>query len=186
MRLVKVCSLVVLQLLCFISFAAAQESQGVLEISFDYKRQGGTGSNQFAVWIEDASGNVVKTLYATRFTAQGGWKKRAESIPQWVAKSGIKNMKKDEYDVLTGSTPRAGNLKYTWDGTNQAGQPAAPGVYTVCVEGSLRFANRVLYTGTVTLGGPASESQAASRYWGDSTAERNMIGPVLLTYKPKK
>ena len=173
-----------LGLVC-VSFAAAQQSQGNVEISFAYVKQGGTGSNQFAVWIEDASGRVVKTIYATRFTARGGWKRRPESIPQWVEASGVKTMNKDQYDALTASTPRQGTLTYVWDGTDQAGKPVAPGEYTVHVEGSLRFANRVLYTGKVTLGGPAAELQAASQYWGDSAAERGMIGPVTLRYKPK-
>ncbi|MCD8029788.1 MAG: DUF2271 domain-containing protein [Bacteroides sp.] len=48
---------------------------GKLEITVDYKRQDGRGSNQYAVWVEDAVGNLVKTLYVTQFTADGGYKK---------------------------------------------------------------------------------------------------------------
>ena len=32
-----------------------------LEVSFNYQRQAGPGSNQYAVWIENEKGEVVKT-----------------------------------------------------------------------------------------------------------------------------
>jgi len=43
-------------------------SKGTLEISFDFKRQGTIASNQYAVWIEDDKGKLIKTLYVTRYT----------------------------------------------------------------------------------------------------------------------
>jgi hypothetical protein len=44
---------------------------GELVISFDFVRQSGPASNQHAVWIEDMDGNVVRTLFASRWTADG-------------------------------------------------------------------------------------------------------------------
>ena len=41
-----------------------------VSIDFDYMRMSGKASNQFAVWIEDTESNVVKTIYATDFTAE--------------------------------------------------------------------------------------------------------------------
>ncbi|MDR2037847.1 MAG: DUF2271 domain-containing protein [Bacteroidales bacterium] len=49
---------------------------GVLEITVSYVRQSGHGSNQYAVWIEDSVGKLVKTLYVTQFTAKGGYVRR--------------------------------------------------------------------------------------------------------------
>jgi len=37
-----------------------------VEVSFTFARQSGAASNQFAVWVEDAQGRYVRTLYATR------------------------------------------------------------------------------------------------------------------------
>ena len=56
--------------------AVAQSSKkavkaSALEVSFDYQRQAGPGSNQYAVWIENEKGNVVKTLFVTSYTTKG-------------------------------------------------------------------------------------------------------------------
>ena len=49
---------------------AAKKAQ-TLEVSFDYQRQAGPGSNQYAVWIENEKGDVVKTLFVTSYTTKG-------------------------------------------------------------------------------------------------------------------
>ena len=79
---------------CSLAFLAAcgqpvakedQSAQnGLMTISFDYMAQDGYASNQFAVWVENTDGAVVKTLYATRFAAKGGFEKRPDAIPLWV------------------------------------------------------------------------------------------------------
>ena len=46
---------------------------GEVTISFDFVRQFGSASNQHAVWIEDSDGNVVRSLFASRWTANGGY-----------------------------------------------------------------------------------------------------------------
>ena len=38
-----------------------------LEISFRFQR-GGIASSQYAIWIEDETGKLVRTLYVTSFT----------------------------------------------------------------------------------------------------------------------
>ena len=154
---------------------------GRAEVSFVYNKQGGFASNQFAVWIEDPQGRHIKTLYATRFTATGGWKQREHSIPLWVKQSGLSGMNESQIDALTGSTPRAGTLRYVWDGTNQAGLAAAAGAYRVFVEATLRNENRVLYTADITLGGSGAVTPQP-RYFGNGTAERGMIDRVTVTF----
>ena len=39
-----------------------------VSISFDYKAMSGFSSNQFVLWIENESGDVMKTLFITSFT----------------------------------------------------------------------------------------------------------------------
>ena len=151
-----------------------------VEVSFTYTKQSGTASNQFAVWIEDAQGHYIKTLYATRFTAAGGWQRRPFSLPQWVKQSNIAGMNKTQIDALTGPTPKAGDLRYVWDGTDSTGRTVSAGEYRVLVEATLRNENQVIYTATVKLG-EKGQTTARAQYAGSGTAERGMIGPVTVT-----
>ena len=56
---------------------ASRKAAKELEISFNYNKQQGPGSNQYAVWVEDEAGAVVKTLFVTAFTSM------ARLQPQW-------------------------------------------------------------------------------------------------------
>jgi hypothetical protein len=166
--------------------AAALQAQsipgpGTAEISFTYVRLGGFASNQFAVWIEDAQGRHVKTLYATRYTANGGWERRPNSIPQWVKQSGLASMNKAQIDALSGPTPKSGTQRFVWNGTNQAGLAVSTGSYRLFVEATLRNDNRVLYTAEIRLGEHGTVN-AQGRYFGDRTADRKMIGEVTVNY----
>jgi hypothetical protein len=155
-----------------------------VEISFVYQRQTGMGSNQFAVWIEDSSGKYIKTLYTTRFTANGGWQRRPQSLPGWVKASQAVNMTSGDIDAITGATPSSGNLTYVWDCKDKEGNIVTAGEYKYIVEASLRMDNRVLYSGTIKTGGKAQQSQAASEFFGDSEQERGMITNVAAKYYP--
>lgn len=173
---------------------ALPEEAPVVTISFDFTRQSGYASNQFAVWIEDMDARHIKTLYATRFTADGGYKNRPDSIPVWVEKSGLAGM--ENVDAISGATPRSGALTYVWDLTDAKSNAVPTGTYRFFVEGSLRWKNRVLYTGEIAIGGAAASAEAEARFIyegspdqpalsGDST-ENSMIGPVKAVYSPVK
>lgn len=172
---------------------APEPAVGELVVTFDYEKQSGHASNQFTVWIEDADGNFVKTLYATRFTANGGYQNRPDSIPMWVSKSGLASMSKPEVDAITSATPKAGELSYTWDLTAN-GNAVPPGEYRFFVEGSLRWKNRVLYSGAVEIGDDPVTTQADVQFFfeandkqpalSDAAPETAMIGAVSASFSP--
>jgi hypothetical protein len=162
----------------------AQAASGAVEISFSYTRQGGFGSNQFAVWITDAQGKYVKTLYATRFTASGGYSKRPQSIPTWVEQSGLARMSKAQVDAFTGATPQTGSVSYRWDGTDHTGAVLPPGEYRVYVEASLRNETRVLYSASIRWGTPSGPVELQPRYFGNDTRTRGMISGVKVSFIP--
>jgi hypothetical protein len=156
------------------------------EISFVFNRQSGSSSNQYAVWVEDSSGNFIKTLYATRYTANGGWERRPQSIPLWVSRSGLSTMPKKDIDAITAATPRTGTQNYRWDGTDKNGNRLAAGEYRIFLEATLRGDNRVLYSASVTLGsgsGSNVEAQVRTEYFGSGTSERRMIEGVRVVYR---
>jgi len=154
-----------------------------MEISFTYNSQRGFSSNQFAIWIEDCQGNLVTTLYTTKFTAAGGWSKRPNSLPLWVQKSGLSALAKKEIDAFTGATPKTGAQCYRWDGKDKNGNLAAPGEYRVFLEATLRDQNRVLYSASFTpVSGRHAEAEVKAEYFGSGTAERGMIEKVKVLF----
>ena len=173
---------------------ASHSNPGRVEISFNYEKISGSASNQYAIWIEDMSGNLVRTLYATQWTAKGGYKSRPDSIPIWVGKTELSSMDKVAVDAVSGATPKTGPLTYTWDLADSSGNSVVPGEYRVLVEGTLRWKNQVLYSGIIDISGDFSAIEADADYiyeaseryaalTGDSP-ENLMIGPVTVTFIP--
>lgn len=130
-----------------------------LEISFDYKHQAGPGSNQYAVWIENEKGDVVKTLFVTSYTTKGrtrpgeepmrGYVKRPACVPTWVNASKAAEQTDQQLDAITGATPQVdGTQIFTWDFTDQEGKVVPKGTYKVFVEATLIFDSDIIYSGT--------------------------------------
>ena len=168
---------------------------GEVLVTLDYTRQSGSASNQFAVWIEDMGGNLVKTLYVTQWTATGGYVTRPDSVALWVSKSGLEEMQKSDVDAVSGATPRAGAQSYTWDLTDLDDEKVPPGEYVFVVEGTLRWKNYVVFSGVIDVGGATSTVQANATFTyegSDRYAELNsdspenvMIGNVVASFVPK-
>ena len=95
--------------------AVAQNSKkavkaSALEVSFNYQRQPGPGSNQYAMWIENDKGEFVKTLFVTSYTAKGrsrgaeqpkrGYIVRPACVPVWVKTSKAEEKTKVEATLI--------------------------------------------------------------------------------------
>ncbi len=132
-----------------------------VEISFDYVKKPGPGSNQYAVWIENEKNEVVKTLFVTSFTTKGrvregqpikrGYTYRPACVPTWVTNAKAADMSDTELDAFTGATPKeSGKQTFIWDFTDSDGKKVAKGNYKVCVEATLKNEYRLLYVGTLS------------------------------------
>ena len=174
---------------------ASTTMSGQVVISFDYEKISGSASNQYAIWIEDMDGNYINTVFATQWTATGGWKTRPDSIALWVEKSGITSMPEYYIDAISGATPKATSRQtYSWNLRDINGEAVAPGEYRFFVEGTLRWKNYVLYSGTITIGNSPNEVQAAAEYFykaSDKNAaltsdspENRMISNVIASFFP--
>ncbi len=153
-----------------------------LTISFRFQR-GGIASGQYAIWIEDAKGMLVRTIYATSFTVEGGYKVRHESIPTWVAKAHPGEMTDAQVDAVTGATPQNGTQTYAWDGTDSNGNRVAPGTYRFFVEGSLYWDSRILFSGTVEWGGEDRPSiPVEEQRFNQSPTNADMITSLKASY----
>ena len=132
-----------------------------VEISFDYVKKQGPGSNQYAVWIENEKNEVVKTLFVTSFTTKGrvregqpikrGYTYRPACVPTWVTNAKAADMTDTELDAFTGATPKeSGKQTFIWDFTDSKGQKVAKGTYKVCVEATLKNEYKLLYVGALS------------------------------------
>jgi len=158
----------------------AASSGATLELTFTYTRQSGSASNQFAAWIEDTEGKYIKTLYVTKWTANGGYSKRPATIPMWVKKSDPSKMTKAQVDAVSGATPQTGTFTCTWDGTDSKGAALPTGEYVLVLEGTLRWENQVYYRAPITLGKGTMTPKISVEYVGDITAEKAMIKDVKV------
>lgn len=164
-----------------------------VEVSFDYQKQQTHGSNQYAIWVENAQNEVVKTLFVTSFTAKGrsrdgqpsprGFVFRPACVPTWVKNSGAANMTDEALNAFTGATPaESGTQAFVWDFTDQQGQKVEAGEYRVYVEATLFDQTRVIYSGNVSSN-QAGEVELTFEKFGDEKRFDAMISNVKVVVK---
>lgn len=165
-----------------------------VEVSLDYQRQQIHGSNQFAVWVENADGQVVKTLYVTTFTSKGrkrgdekprrGYTFRPNCVPTWVQHVKAEERSDAEMDAVTGATPQAsGRQTYQWDFTDQNGKKVKKGLYKICVEATVFEDAIVLYTGTFSVGDSIGEIRLTRSQTKEDADHKDMITNVQASLK---
>ena len=165
-----------------------------LEVSFNYQRQQGPGSNQYAVWIENDKGEVVKTLFVTSFTTKGrargneqpmrGYIKRPACVPTWVKAAKANDLTDQQLDAVTGATPQAsGTQTFTWDFTDQQGKAVQKGTYKVFVEATLFNASTITYSGTFSTQDKSGNVTLTSQLTEPDEKHKDMMTDVKATLK---
>lgn len=165
-----------------------------LEISFNYQRQTGPGSNQYAVWIGNEKGEVVKTLFVTSYTTKGrtrpgeepvrGYVKRPACVPTWVKASKAQEQTDQQLDAFTGATPQTdGTQTFTWDFTDQQGKAVPKGTYTVNIEATLIFDSDIIYSGTFSTKDKAGDIALTSTITKEDESHKNMVTNVKAVLK---
>ena len=180
--------------------AIAQNKQGKagkaksLEVSFDYQKQAGPGSNQYAVWIENEKGDVVKTLFVTSYTTKGrarggepakrGYIVRPACVPTWVKTVKADDQSDQQLDAVTGATPQAGGMQtFTWDFTDQQGKAVPQGNYTIKVEATLFFDSDIIYSGTFSTKDKAGDINLTSTLTKEDEKHKDMVTNVKAVLK---
>ena len=165
-----------------------------LEVSFNYQRQNGPGSNQYAVWIENDKGEVVKTLFVTAFTTKGrtrgneqpmrGYVKRPACVPTWVKAAKADGLTDQQLDAVTGATPQTSGVQaFAWDFTDQEGQPVKKGTYKVFVEATLFNASTITYSGSFSTQDKAGDVALASELTQPDESHKDMVTEVKAVLK---
>ena len=164
------------------SVVSPEDSNGQLTITFNFKH-GGIASSQYAIWVEDREGNLIRTIYVTSFTAKGGYSYRADALPTWVAKANLGEMSDSEIDGITGATPQNGKQTYVWDGTDDKGQKVSNGKYNFYIEGTLYWSSRVLFSGSVEWGSKSQQNIPIQvKYINESDTNKDMITALKAEY----
>lgn len=106
------------------------QTTGNLSVSVATSSAGGNYAprNVFVIWIEDASGNFVKTLsaYADR---------RIQYLYKWSASTSAKSSQYNRVDAITGATLSGhGTRTGSWNGTDYNKSLVPDGTYYVCME----------------------------------------------------
>lgn len=165
-----------------------------LELSFDYVKQAGPGSNQYAVWVENSKGEVVRTLFVTSFTTKGrargneelvrGYKKRPDCVPTWVKNAKADNLSDKQIDAFTGATPQAnGKQTFKWDFKDAKGKAVAKGTYKICMEATLYGKSVIMYTGTFNAKGKVGNVALKSTLTQKDEKHEGMISNVKAVLK---
>jgi len=161
------------------------EKKGTLTITYKLYKIPKIASNQLAVWIEDSNGNFINTIFVTKFTGQGGYSQRKESIPHWVVKSKWKNADKKTVDAVSKATQKPGINSIVWDCLDSKGKPVTSGEYYYFIEGNIYWINRVIAKGKIVIGDKPDQSKAALEYIPkDGEKVGVLIEDVSAVYTP--
>jgi Predicted periplasmic protein (DUF2271). len=164
---------------------------------------------QAAIWVEDANGKYVDTIYVTKTAATEGWKaangaRRPESLPVWShargveARDGAYMPDKDSPlpDAISGATSRGGFM-VSW----KLPEELRAGKYIVKVElnssydwnsaypdklpkGDPRYSEcngqpSLVWSGEIELGGPEAAAELAPIGTGALRGEDGRLSPGL-------
>jgi hypothetical protein len=164
-----------------------------LEVSFNYQKQAGPGSNQYAVWIENGKGEFVKTLFVTSYTTKGrarggeqakrGYIVRPACVPTWVKNSKAEEKTDVQLDAVTGATPQSGLQTFTWDFTDEQGKHVPQGTYKVKVEATLIFDSDIVYTGTFSTKDKPGNITLTSELTKPDEQHKDMVTDVKALLK---
>ena len=166
----------------------SQETATAVEVTFDFERMSTMASNQFAIWIEDENGALVKTLFVTDFTgARRGYRNRDTSLSHWVAKANPEDLSDTAIDAISGATPRAGKQTFVWDMTDANGVRVSDGIYRIMLEGTLYWESNVLCTAVLNTAEPAASDLPVTIVCSepDNSQNEDMLTRISITVLTK-
>ena len=132
-----------------ISLSPAPPATGVITVSFLYMPPSQIEPTYHtAVWLEDSSGALVKTLFVSHDLSSTEFK-MGEACPDWVKQSHWETAAPSQVDAVTGATPHVGSGALTFD-VAELGIRA--GTYRFKFQVHITEHYNVLHTGELTIG----------------------------------
>lgn len=129
--------------------ATASSSAGRLEVTFLFMPPTTIDPTYHtAIWLEDAAGVLLKTLYVSQELSAAEYK-MGNVCPDWVKKADWGQAPPSLVDAVTAPTPNVGSEAKVFD---LAALDVAPGVYQFRFQMHVGEDHNVLYRGTLTVG----------------------------------
>jgi hypothetical protein len=133
---------------------AGQSAAGTLIVRFFYEAPRAVHPTYHtAVWLEDAEGKLVKTLYVSQELSDREYK-LGTVCPDWVRQAKWEEAPAEEVAAVTAPTPVVGEGELTFD---LARLGVAPGTYGFRFQMHVEEDYNVLYRGEVRVGGPSAD-----------------------------
>lgn len=154
---------------------ASQAAAGAATIAFTYTADssssgggpgGGIRNPYIAVWVEDSSGALVKTL--ALWHLQNGQDRWLNELYKWYEASG-------GVETNSGATRAAGSYTLSWDLTGADGSAVPDGSYTLWIEAIREHGPYSLTSGNLALNGSALKV---------SLSDNNELSAIQFSYQP--
>ncbi len=131
----------------FFSANILAQTAGTMTYTFTTVKIGSNTKQVMGVWVENASGNFIKTrlLYATSNSTDDHFPvlsaKNGASVPSTADSAGMDVTSGDNVGAISGATRSSttspvawGAYSVSWDGTNSSSVAVADGIYKIWVE----------------------------------------------------
>lgn len=128
----------------------ADSAELTIDFTFTPSGDGRVRNPYIAVWVEDASGSLVRTI---SLWYRADESKYLRELSRWNSVDGSDAT----LDTVSGATKAAGSYSLVWDGTDTDGARVAQGDYVVCIEAAREHGPYELVTAPITLGGESFE-----------------------------
>ena len=123
-------------------------------------------------------------MFVTEFTATKGWESRQEALPTWKKKAKLSQLKKDEVDAISGATPKAKRLFFTWEVKTGDSSVSTSRDYKYFVECNYYWEDIVLYGGNIRVGNNKDTSVAVAQFSTESAKDYDIIENVTAEFIP--
>lgn len=125
---------------------------------------GGPSRNPYiAVWIETASGDLVRNI--SLWYEAGKGERWLNELPSWYAadQDYYDANQTLDYESVSGATRPAGTYSVVWNGGDESGKRATAGDYVVFVESNREHGSHSLISAAVTLGTDAVAAEISDQ-----------------------
>lgn len=138
-----------------------KDAAGVIRVTFEINAPNDDlqPSYQTAIWLEDAAGRTVGTLFVSEYLSYGGYND-STICPAWSSSADWEQATQEEFDARTQATPPAGRQELLLP----LAKALPRGEYSAKMQLHLWENYNILYSGRLVVGDKADSTIAEKSY----------------------